>query len=215
MKERSFWRYVPPAGPILSLLLIGLVLLSALLYYRAIKIQRFLEPALAMSQPRNEFNKRIQETFRKEFGPDPLPGLSAKAGSLFMHKSLLFTANDTVKPSGHAVVKKIARIFHTLLSKAETRAEIGHIVIITRFPPPGPRGGDVRMRMNVQLMAGFIQEALFRAEPELETKYASFFTSGSQLLNSPRGSTDLVEFQIIPSEFLHIEVLEKLEKYAY
>ena len=68
MNRRSLWKYVPPAGPVLSLLLIGLVVLSALLYYRAVKIQRFLEPALALSQPRNEFTKNISQNFQREIG---------------------------------------------------------------------------------------------------------------------------------------------------
>ena len=34
-------------------------------------------------------------------------------------------------------------------------------------------------------------------------------------VNPHDGTTDIVEFSIIPSEFLHIEVLERLEKYAY
>ncbi len=68
MSGRTLLKYIPPAGPILNLTLIGLVLLSALLYYRAIKIQRFLEPALAISQPRNEFAKNVRLRFQKEFG---------------------------------------------------------------------------------------------------------------------------------------------------
>src|SRR5512143_2212095 len=61
MKGGSLWKYAPPPGPVISLLLIGLVLLSSLLYYRSVKIQRFLEPALALSQPRNEFAKHIRQ----------------------------------------------------------------------------------------------------------------------------------------------------------
>ena len=215
MKRRSLGSYMPPAGPILILLLIGLVLLSGLLYYRAVKIQRFLEPALALSQPRNDFNKRFSEVVRNEFGADQVPGLLVRSGALLLHRSLLFTADHALTPKGKLVVKKIARIFHSLLKEQSTRAAIGHIVIITHYPAAGTPGGDISNRMNIQLMAGFIQEALFRAEPELGGKYAGFFTAGSQLVNSPRGSMEFIEFQIITSEFLHIEVLEKLEKYAY
>ena len=63
MRRWSFWNVVPP-GPLLSLLLIGLVLLSGLLYYRAVRIQRFMEPALALSQPRNDFSEAIEQNLR-------------------------------------------------------------------------------------------------------------------------------------------------------
>ncbi len=91
MNARSLWKLVPPAGPVLSLLLVGLVLLSALLYYRAVKIQRFLEPALALSQPRNEFAKNIKSIYQKEFGTKPVTGLRIKASSILMDRSFLFT----------------------------------------------------------------------------------------------------------------------------
>ena len=90
MNEKAPEKYVPPAGPILSLLLIGLVLLSALLYYRAVKIQRFLEPALAISKPRNEFSKSIKQIFQQEFGAELVKGIRIRAGSIFIEKSFLF-----------------------------------------------------------------------------------------------------------------------------
>ena len=91
MNGRSLGKFILPAGPLLSLLLIGLVLLSALLYYRAIKIQRFLEPALALSQPRNEFAKNIKVIFQGEFGTSPVRGFKIKGSSIFMDKALLFS----------------------------------------------------------------------------------------------------------------------------
>jgi hypothetical protein len=63
MNGRSLGKFIPPAGPLLSLLLIGLVLLSALLYYRAIKIQR----SWSHRPPApNEFAEH-RLTFQKEF----------------------------------------------------------------------------------------------------------------------------------------------------
>ncbi len=98
MKTKSFWKYVPSVGPVLSLLLIGLVLLSALLYYRAVKIQRFLEPALAISQPRNEFSKSIKLIFQQEFGAESIKGLRVKASSILIERSFLFAGGR--RPEG-------------------------------------------------------------------------------------------------------------------
>ncbi len=66
------------------------------------------------------------------------------------------------------------------------------------------------------MIAGFVQDGLFRAEPELALRYSSFFATATQPLDLHEGNTGMdVDIRIIPSEFLHIKVLEKLEKYSY
>jgi hypothetical protein len=51
-------------------------------------------------------------------------------------------------------------------------------------------------------------------EPELGIRYSPYFVSAAQPTNPQEKKSEEVEFRIVPSEFLHIEVLEKLEKYA-
>ena len=63
-------------------------------------------------------------------------------------------------------------------------------------------------------MLGFIQDELFQAEPELGTRYSTYFAGAAQPANPRDLNRDSVEFRIVPSEYLHIEVLEKLQKYA-
>jgi hypothetical protein len=64
-------------------------------------------------------------------------------------------------------------------------------------------------------MAGFIQDALYVAEPQLAIRYGSYFVASAQPANPMEGNRELIELRIIPSELLHIRVLEKLEKYAF
>jgi hypothetical protein len=215
MNGKSLWKYVPPAGPILSLLLIGLVLLSALIYYRAVKIQRFLEPALALSQPRNEFTKSINQKFQKEFGTAPIRGLTFKSGSLLMEKSLLFSRDGKLTPSAHADLQKLARVYLALMEDDHLRSEINLVLIIGRVPSHGAKGTNVAEWAHVGRTVGFIQDALFQLEPELGRRFSTSFASVVQPASPHEGSMDTVEFRIIPSEFLHIEVLEKLEKYFH
>jgi hypothetical protein len=215
MNGKSLWKYVPPPGLILSLLLIGLVLLSALLYYRAVKIQRFLEPALALSQPRNEFAKSINQRFEKEFGAKSIKGLRIKASTILMEKSLLFSGDGTLKATAQDDLQKLARVFLALMKDDHTRSDISQVLIIGRFHPYGARGVNAVERMRVHHMVGFIQDALFQLAPELGIRYASYFAGVAQPASLYDGNSDAVEFRIIPSEFLHIEVLEKLEKYSY
>jgi hypothetical protein len=194
--------------------LIGLVLLSALLYYRAIKIQRFLEPALALSQPRNEFTKNIKVIFQGEFGTSPVRGLKVKGSSIFMDKALLFSPKGALTATAQSDLQKLARIFLSLMRNDQTRSEISLVLIIGRFSSVGERGAYLAEKSQMLHMVGFIQDALFQLEPELGLRYQTFFTGAIQPADPREGNRDVIEIRIIPSEFLHIEVLEKLEKYA-
>jgi len=214
MNGRSPWKYVPPAGPVLSLLLVGLVLLSALLYYRAVKIQRFLEPALALSQPRNEFAKHIKSIFLKEFGTRS-KDIRIKAGSILVDRSFLFSKGRVLNAPAQADLEKIARIFLALMSDDHARSEISLVMIVGRYPSFGATGADAAARLDAQQMVGFIQDILFHAQPELGVRYSPYFASVAQPATPHEGDLGVVEFRIIPSEYLHIEVLEKLEKYSY
>ena len=68
MKYKRIQKFIPHPVPIVILTLIGLLLLSALLYYKAVRSQRYLEPSLALAQPRIEFIHKIGLFFQEEFG---------------------------------------------------------------------------------------------------------------------------------------------------
>lgn len=210
----SLWKYVPPAGPILSLTLIGLLLLSGLLYYRAVKIQRFLEPALAITQPRNEFAASINRKFEQQFGTEPVTGLKVRMSSLVVEKSLVFSEDGVLNPSGRVVLKKLARIFLSLLEDNATRPDISLVLINARFPAGGAGKPNAPERMKVQRMVGLMQDALFQAEPELGRTYGPYFAAAALPAHPRERAGEILEFRIIPSELLHIEVLRKLQKYA-
>ena len=63
-------------------------------------------------------------------------------------------------------------------------------------------------------MAGLLQDSLYEAEPELEQKFRAYFTAAVHPEHLGRGEGGVIELRIIPSELLHIEVLQKLMKYA-
>jgi hypothetical protein len=212
---RSLWKYMPPAGPILSLLLIGLILLSGLLYYRAVRIQRYLEPALAISRPRNEFSRNISQSVQKEFGAEQVNGLVVRTSSILVHKSLLFSEDGSLKPSGRIVQKKLASIFLSFMRDDHMRAQISLMLIGSRFPVNRTGEPNNAARAKAERMVGLMQDALFQAEPELEKLYGSYFVSAVQPVPALGGGSDTLEFRIVPSELLHIEVLQRLMKYAF
>jgi len=215
MNRWSLWKYVPPAGPVLSLLLIGLVVLSALLYYRAVKIQRFLEPALALSQPRNEFTRNISQTFQREFGAQQVGGLQARTSSIVIDRSLLFTADGALRPSSTVIIKRLSRLFLSLLGDTRTRNNISIVLVSFRYPDDGPKLAIIAGREQAQQMAGLLQDSLYEAEPELGAKYKAYFAATVQPEHLRRGQSGVIELRIIPSELLHIEVLQKLVKYTH
>jgi hypothetical protein len=215
MNRAFLWKYVPPAGPVLSLLLIGLVVLSALLYYRAVKIQRFLEPALALAQPRNEFTRNISQNFQREFGTLKVGGLQARTSSIVVDRYLLFSADGTLKPSSKIIIKKLSRLFLSLLADARTRNNISIVLVSFHYPADGPKHAAIAARLQAQQMVGLLQDSLYEAEPELGEKFKAYFAAAVHPEQFQRGESGVIELRIIPSELLHIEVLQKLVKYAH
>ena len=114
MNDKPVWRYMPPAGPVLSFFLIGLILLSGLLYYRSVNIQRYLEPALALSQPRNNFNKNIKFLFQKEFGTNLKKDIKTKGSSILIGKSQFFSRTASLRPLRRAIYESCPAFFYRL-----------------------------------------------------------------------------------------------------
>jgi len=199
MDIKALRRYAVPPGPILSLTLIGILLLGGVIYYRAVKIQRFLEPALAVSQPRIQFSETLNLLIRKEFGESSSQEVWFTANSILVNKALL---EDQLSSS--ITIKKLGRIFSSLLRDEKMRQYIGLIVINSR---PDNRQDMINMQHRSE---GILFE-LFKSEPSLESEYKSYFAATSIL--SDTSDTKWVEFRIMGSEQLHVDVLLRLEKY--
>jgi len=217
MKSNTFKKVSPSLGPLFSMILIGLLLLSAIIYYRAVKIQRFLEPALAISEPRMKFNQNIRDLLAREFGSGQMKGIRFHTGSIIVDQSLLFErAHPEGGPTEPAVLRKLSRVFISALDNPEIRENISLILITVRFQLSKDMILDRQARFAVQDSAVLMLNSLFTAEPRLEKNYTTFFTAtaipANELLREG-GST--VEFRIIPTERLHVDILDRLHKYAY
>ena len=215
MKGVSIKKFILPPGPILSLTLIGLLLLSALLYYRAVKIQRFLEPALAITQPRIIFSKNINNLLLREFGKEESKGIKFKAGSILVEQSLLFAGVHNINGEEPAVLKKLGRVFLAALSDPDIRDNISLIIVSTRLPLSPEITSNKEFRYQIQNRAELILNSMYKVAPELERKYGRYFAATALPVDPAVKETDWIEFRIIPTERLHIEVLQRLEKYAH
>ncbi|MEW6599878.1 MAG: hypothetical protein AB1499_02820 [Nitrospirota bacterium] len=212
--EKNITKFTLPIGPILSMTLIGLLLLSALLYYRAVKIQRFLEPALAVSEPSIKFNQDINNLLMKEFGTAG-SGITFRKGSILIDQSFLFSTAHLMDGSDPLILKKLGRFFLSVLSDREIRDRISLILVSTNLP----LGKDALMNKELRSAAGErtakILNSLYAAQPELEQKFGKYFAV-TAIPSGPAGKENSpIEFRLIPTERLHIDVLERLEKYSY
>lgn len=64
-------------------------------------------------------------------------------------------------------------------------------------------------------MTAYVLNSLYAAEPVLEKQYGKYFAVTAITVAAPVKEPNLIEFRMIPSERLHIQVLERLEQYFY
>lgn len=212
MKTGSINKLILPTGPILGLTLIGALLLSAILYYRAVKIQRFLEPALAISAPRMEFSKNIKRLISKEFGTEKITGIRFTTNSIFVEKSLLLIGVHEPDPRS-ATLKKLSRVFLSVLQDPDMRDYVDFILVRVKFPINSDT--DEKRRFRVQQRADLILNSLYKVAPELGRNYRTYFAATVEPVDSSEKEIQWVEFRFIPTERLHIEVLQSLRKYVH
>lgn len=214
MKSDFIKKFILPPGPILGLILAGMLLLSAVLYYRAVRIQRFLEPALAISQPRNEFARSINSLLIKEFGTEEVRGIRFKTGSIFVEGSLLFDNGNSMKGSADIILKKLGHVFMSALNDSNTRAHIDLILVSANFQVNPDTKRNSKMRIDMQHKAELILYSMYNSEPELEKNYGTYLAATAMPVSASAEEASWVEFRIIPTELVHIEMLLKLGKYT-
>jgi len=212
--RRPRWLQGPlPPGFLISLTMVGVLLLSALLYYRSVKIQRFLEPALALSVPRSEFARQITDALTNEFGQQPPAGVRFRTSSIVIDEAVIFDREGRISRDGRTILAKIAASFDTVLRDERTRAEIASVLVVLRYPERRAAHATA-VRDAAQHKAWRILEAMYVEEPGLHEVFGYNFVATVVPSSGPAGSHDPIEIRIIPSERVHIEFLQKLEKYA-
>jgi len=213
MTRDAIKKFILPPGPILSLTLIGLVIFSAILYYRAVKIQRFLEPALAISQPKIKFTQSINALLAKEFGEKKIEGVKFRAGSILVDPSSFSSESHYKKGAESEILNKLSRVFLSALNQGELREHISLIMVSVRFPLLSNADVNRITSLHAQQRAWLILNALYAAEPQLEKEYGTYFAPTALPVQGALKENNWIEFRIVPTERLHIEVLQRFEKY--
>jgi hypothetical protein len=215
MGSFPFRKLILQPGPILILTLIGILLLSAVIYYRANNVQRFLEPALALSEPRLKFSQNIRDILSKEFTREELSGIRFKTGSIFVEQSMLFGPAEPVKEVNRVVMKKLSNVFLSILREPELKSNISLILVCMSYPSGANEMLNKEFRFYIQERAVLLLNSLFFVEPGLEKNYGRYFAAAALPASATLKEPPPLEFRLIPTEQLHIEVLQRLEKYSY
>jgi hypothetical protein len=190
------------------------MLLGGFLYYKAVRFQRFLEPTLALTIPGTQFDLNVREHIKDEFGPEYVHDIRYALGTLQVRKSILMA--EARPGPGPIMYEKLGKVFMDVLEDPELRGNVKVVLVSTMAKvsdDPVLSRNNKDSRREAQDKAAGVLNALYEAEPELETTYGLFFETTAMPVYSSRIDTDWVNFRIIPSERLHIEVLQKLEKY--
>lgn len=213
MKFGFLRKILLPPGPILSLTLIGLLLLSAVLYYKAVRFQRFMEPALAISHPRAEFIEKIRNLIADEFGLGQPAAVRFAMDSILVDGSLVATELLREKKSESVFFKKLSGLFLSILRESELRPHVDLILVITRLPVTAHRETDNTRGVDMEHRAESVLASLYASAPELKQIYGDYFAAVTAAAYG--NETMRVEFRFIQGEHLHIEFLQRLQKYVY
>jgi hypothetical protein len=206
-------KFILPPGPILVLTLTGLIFSSALLYYKAVRAQRYLEPSLAIAQPKVDFIQNIRRLLIREFGTEKINGIVLARNYILVDSSLIFPDPVHRKKIDSIFLKKLSQVFLAMLQDQGMRSQFNLVLISTRLKVNSKMEVTAQKRTEKQYIAESIMNSLYKVEPNLLKYYGTF--TATAILVQPNQNDNWVEFRIIPSEHLHIELMKSLQKYFF
>ncbi len=206
-------KIIPPAAPVGILLLIGMLLLSALLYYKAVRAQRYLEPSLALAQPKVEFANKVILLFQKEFGPNRISGVVLTGNSIFVDNSLIFGSPTDPSVVDTVFLKKLSNIFLSMLSDHKMKSYFDLILVSSRFHFSPSNDENKKRRIRGLHIADSIMDSMYTVEPGLLQYFG--ILAPTAVPDKPSDKYNWVEFRIIPNERVHVEMMESLNKYFF
>jgi len=206
-------KLTPTAAPVGILILIGMLVLSALLYYKSVRGQRYLEPSLALAQPRVEFAHKITLLFQKEFGLKRINGVVLSGNSIFVDSSLIYGSPSGPRVLDTVFLKKLSSIFLSMLSDPEMRSHFDLILVSARIHFSLSVDENKLRRIRGLRIADSIVESMYSVSPALMKHYGML--APTAVPDKPSAKYNWVEFRIVPSERVHVEMMESLNKYFF
>ena len=206
-------RLIPTAAPIGILILIGMLVLSALLYYKSVRGQRYLEPSLALAQPRIEFANQVTLLFQKEFGLKRINGVVLSGNSIFVDNSLIFDSPANPGDMNRVFLEKLCNVFLSMLNDPEMRSHFDLILVSARIHFSTSIDENKIRRIRGLRIADSIVESMYSVAPDLLKHYGML--APTAVPDKPSAKYNWMEFRIVPSERVHVEMMESLNKYFF
>jgi len=202
------------AEQMIGLILAGILMLSGLLYYRAVRAQRYLEPTLALAVPRISFTRRVQALIASEFGPSGNEGILSVSNSIFVSDSMLFTDPESREHTDPEFFRKLGRVFGNIFVDQDMLDQFDLVLVGASLPLSPHRGMDRIKRVEMQYISEAVLDALYAAAPALKNRFGQYFAATALPVRSTK-SDQWVEFRLIPSEHVHKEMIRSLGKYYF
>jgi hypothetical protein len=210
--EKDILRFIS-TELVVGAILIGMIILGALVYAKAVKFQRFIEPMLAVLQPRDEFTVRFNSLIREEFGhKESNPDVQLQGSVLGVRKA--FLTSESPHGKGVSNLDRLGRIFLKLLEDPWMRANTNFIMVSLEVPFSFNQIENHNLRNATADEAELVLLALLNTNQKLKNIFAPLFTSAAISVPPINVPGEWVTFHIMPSEGLHAEVLKRFEKYA-
>ena len=198
-----------PTEPFITLILIGLLLTGVTLYYKAINLQRFLEPALAVLEPSVTFTSKINKTARNKLSHATDNKIVIRGNNLSIHKSLFRSAEHKQIP---LIVREMGSFIKTILNDKTLSNDIQSVIIKANVPIHAALA-EPGLYDNMRLQAEAVLNTIMQLEPSLASTNAHKMGSLAMYSKNP-GAAEWLTLEVVPSEMLHIKVLERMSKYT-
>ena len=195
----------------MTLALMSLLLLSLVVYYRAVRIQKFSELALAIYQPQNEFRQKTLGPFIKLFDKKKISRIAYTDNSFCIEEPLLLVGEQNSNIPQQTIMGDLGKTFHEILQDPELRSNIDMILVSTIEPLSPSMSLSNKNFRSLQEKSDSVLWSLFVAEPELKQKYSSFFTSTVISTADVESDQCMIEFRFIPNNRLYTNYLQRVQ----
>lgn len=211
MGSAKLTRFLPPLRVVMTLALMSLLLLSLIVYYRAVRIQKFSELTLAIYQPQKEFRQKTLGPFIKLFDKKKLSSIAFTDNSFCLEEPLLLMDEPNGKNTQPTITGDLGKTFHAILQDNELRSNIELILVSTIEPLSPSMSLSNKNFRSQQEKSDSVLRSLLEAEPELKQKYSSFFASMAVSTADVERDQCLIEFRFIPNNRLYTNYLQRVK----
>jgi hypothetical protein len=205
-------RFIVPHELAVGLTLIGLLLAGAVLYSNAVRFQRYIEPMLAVLEPRIQYSSRFRELILDEFDQESLLKMKLIGNTLKIRKSFLM--EQDIHEHGFRNYWHLGNLLQRLLDDQWIRSNTDFVLLSVDVPVGRSEDENRKLRAQAEEEAEFVMMAILSTSPDLRTKYTPYITSGAFSVTPGEGVGEWITVRALTSERLHTEMLGRLEKYA-